>query len=108
MGFIKALGEGDARKKLERFVGRDILAACPDRSEMTAARTAEAEAEEEVRSNVHAERGGRNNAAVGALKVAMEKLSVARHNISPSPFARWPALSRRFFLKKLSITRHDP
>ncbi len=101
MGFIKALGEGDARKKLERFVGRDILAACPDRSEMTAARTAEAEAEEEVRSiRPAAERGGRNNAAVGALKVAMEKLSVARHNIESKPIRPLACFEQKVLLEE--------
>ena len=68
------------------MVGREMLSACPDRSEIVAARLAEVEAETEVRSiRPAAQRGGRGNPAVAALAAAMEKLSVARHAIEFKP-----------------------
>jgi hypothetical protein len=68
------------------MVGREMLSACPDRSEIVAARLAEVEAETEVRSiRPAAQRGGRVNPAVAALAAAMEKLSVARHAIESKP-----------------------
>ena len=82
MGFVKALADSDARKRLERAVGRGVLSAYPERAEMIAARVAEVEAETEVRSiRPAAERGGRGNPAVTALGIAKEKLSVARYAI---------------------------
>lgn len=82
MGFVKAVGESDVTKKLERMIGRNMVRAFPQRSDMTSARIAEAEAEAEVRSiRLAAEEGGRANPAVSALSAAKEKLSVARHKI---------------------------
>lgn len=83
MGFLKALSESDARKRLEKVCGRDLVRAFPPQTELICLRQAEAAAEAEVRSlRPAAEGGGRNSPAALALSAADEKLRVSCHTIN--------------------------
>ncbi len=82
MGFLKAINEGDGRKRLERAIGKDILSRSADPERLAEIRRADATAREEVRSILPAAEAastGRGGPAAAALQAAKEKLSVARH-----------------------------
>jgi DNA-binding MarR family transcriptional regulator len=86
MGFVRALSESDARGRVERMVGREMLGACPDRAELISLRQAEAEAEAKVRSlRPAAEGSARGSPAAAALSAARERLTLAQHDIASLP-----------------------
>jgi DNA-binding MarR family transcriptional regulator len=80
MGFVKALAEGDARRRIEKFAGRELVRAGPSREAVVVARREEQEAEVAVRALRAAAQGvGRNAPAALALRGAEERLEVALH-----------------------------
>lgn len=84
MGFLRAITETDANKRLERLVGRTLIRSLPDAAVLKDARTEEAEAILEVNATrPSAERvAGKarlSNPAVLALAAAEERLQMARH-----------------------------
>src|SRR5258708_4161140 len=77
MGVVKALGENDARRRLERIAGREMLRGFPAHAELISLRHAEAQAEVEVRSLRLAAGGStRGNPAALRLSVAKERLTL--------------------------------
>ena len=86
MGFVKALSENDARKRLERMVGRELLRAFPTRNELELLRQAEVKAEAEVRSLRPAADGGNRGSPVElAFSAAKQRLTLAQHAIDSLP-----------------------
>lgn len=88
MGFLKMLGAGDERRRLERVLGKDIMRRLPDASSMPAIRKAEADAREEIRAILpaaQAQRSSKAGPAIAALKAAEERLSIARHELETLP-----------------------
>jgi DNA-binding MarR family transcriptional regulator len=80
MGFIKALAEGDARRRIEKVVGKDLVRSYPARDLLAENRREQLEAETAIRSVQGAAQGaGRNAPASVALRDAHERLGVARH-----------------------------
>lgn len=88
MGFLKAIAEHDGRRRLERFLGKDIIRRLPDAAKLPAMRKAEADAREEMRSTepaAQAQQSGRGGPAVLAWKAAQERLSLAQHDLDTFP-----------------------
>jgi DNA-binding MarR family transcriptional regulator len=84
MGFLRAINEGDARKRLERLIGKEMLARTADADRLIDFRREDAAAREEIRAILPAAQvgsGGRSGPAAAALQAAKEKLSVAGHAI---------------------------
>lgn len=83
MGFVRAIGENDARRRLERMVGKEMIRAFPARTEFALLRQAEAEAEAEVRSIRPAAEGSavRSPAAL-AYAAAKQKLTLGQHAVN--------------------------
>ncbi len=84
MGFVRAMTGSDAKKHLERLVGRTVCRSMPDPASLKDARTEEAQALLEVDSTrpVASRVFGRaraSNPAVLALAAAEERLATARH-----------------------------
>lgn len=83
MGFVKALSEGDARRRIEKLAGRDLARSGPAREILFEARKEELNGEVAVRSLRAAAKGTSRNAPVSiALRDAEERLQVAMHSLS--------------------------
>lgn len=86
MGFVKSVGEGDARRRLERLVGKETIRSFPTRERMSELRADHLEAEVEIRSVAGAASvAGRNSPAGQAHRAAQERLSIADHAIQSIP-----------------------
>jgi hypothetical protein len=82
MGFVKALAEGDARRRIEKIAGKDLVRAYPSKDVMAESRREQQEAEANVRSLRAAAQGAtRNGPASVALRSAEERLTIARHEL---------------------------
>jgi hypothetical protein len=80
MGFVKALAEGDARRRIEKIAGKDLIRAYPAKEVMDETRREQLDAEMAIRS-VHAAAQGasRNAPASVALREAQERFGIAQH-----------------------------
>lgn len=86
MGFIKALEEGDARRRIERIVGKEVIRAGPDRVVLDKARREHADAEAEVRTlEIPAQGAGRSAPASVALRRAKDRLGSSIHSLQAMP-----------------------
>ncbi|BBD41454.1 hypothetical protein Amn_pd00070 (plasmid) [Aminobacter sp. Y103A] len=89
MGFVKAIEESEGRRRLDRLVGRSIVAALPHAEDIRALRLEEATARGQVRSIAPAvqsdTRPRRANPAHAALLAAKERHKVAQHGIDALP-----------------------
>ena len=82
MGFVKALSEGDARRRIEKLAGRDLARSGPAKEVVAETRREELDAEVAVRSlRVAAQGASRNAPASAALRGAEERLQVAMHSL---------------------------
>ncbi len=86
MGFVRAMTESDAKKRLERMVGRTIYRSMPDPDSLKDARTEETQALLEVDSTWPlasriSDRARNTNPVVIALAAAEERLATARHTL---------------------------
>lgn len=80
MGFVKALTDRDARRRIEKIAGKDLVRSYPSKEAMAEVRREEQEAEIAIRSLRSAAHGAIRNAPVQvALRNAQERLSIASH-----------------------------
>jgi hypothetical protein len=89
MGFVKAIDESDGRRRLDRLIGKNLVAALPDAASLRSLRMDEATAKAEIRTIAPAlEQEGRQrrpNPAQAAMAAAKERHKVAQHAIEALP-----------------------
>lgn len=80
MGFVKALGEGGARRRIERLVGKELVRSYPSKESLAEVLREEQQAETSTRALRAATQGASRNAPASlALRDAEERLGIARH-----------------------------
>ncbi|HEX7808541.1 MAG TPA: hypothetical protein VF608_07450 [Thermoanaerobaculia bacterium] len=80
MGFVKAINEGDVKRRIERIAGKQLVRDYPPKDAMAGSRREYLEAEVAVRSLAGAaQAASRNSPARNAHRDAQERLGVARH-----------------------------
>ncbi|MEP3114142.1 hypothetical protein [Nisaea sp.] len=86
MGFVKALAEGDARRRIDKIAGKDLVRSSPPNEALTEARREEQGAQIAIRSLRPAAHGaGRRAPASVALRNAEERLEIALHALQSMP-----------------------
>ncbi|WP_421475892.1 hypothetical protein [Agrobacterium tumefaciens] len=99
MGFLKALGQTDTTRQLERFIGKQTIRSYPSKTELRSLREAEAEAEATIRETAPvAERGGKASPAKVTVSSAKDSLDLAIRQLAAYPVRPLECYEQQFLL----------
>ncbi|MGR9476943.1 hypothetical protein [Rhizobium leguminosarum] len=104
MGFVKAIDESDGRRRLDRLLGKNLIAALPDAASLRALRMEEAAAKAQIRTIAPAlEQEGRQkrpNPAQAAMLAAQDRHKVSQHAIEALPLRTMAPFEQGELLKE--------